>query len=99
MLVPHIHTVPSELKAKLWRALAATATALFKPETCTGDERFVVVASPSCPLSFRPHAKTVPLDVTASTCVSAAAIAFTFVNPGIGAGVERFVAVPSPSWP
>ena len=48
------------------------------PLTGTGVRRFVVLPSPSWPLSFNPHAQTVPSLFRARLCAPPAAIA---VNP------------------
>jgi len=40
-------------------------TPLVRPETATGNERFVVVPSPTCPWAFRPQHFTAPPLVSA----------------------------------
>ena len=57
---PHAHTVPSLLRATVWKPPAATAATPERPVTCTGGNRSVVVPSPSWPLPLYPHAHTVP---------------------------------------
>ena len=57
--MPHDHSVPSVLVAneKLSPALIELHEV---PGICIGDETFVVVFCPSCPLSPRPHDHKVP---------------------------------------
>ena len=73
LLLPQDTTFPSEHKAKLWAAPAATAITVLPtsapPLTRTGTLREVKVPSPSCPKMFPPQATTVPSVQSASECV------------------------------
>src|SRR5437870_1511420 len=79
-------------------ALKLIATALPRPETLTGVDRFVVVPSPSWPWMLSPQQRTVPA-TSAQVSSRPAAIAAAFVRPETLTGVGRLVVVPSPSSP
>src|SRR5437773_5354477 len=103
--MPQPHTVPSLLSASVKALPAATAIAPLKAPpaaccTCVGEDRSVVVPSPSCPWSLRPHAQTVPSERTATLRrpVLSAAIATSRPIRAL-TGSELLVVVPSPSWP
>jgi hypothetical protein len=64
-----------------------------------GVVRWLMVPSPSRPLSFDPHAQTVPSDFRATVWKSPAATAETAESPATCAGMERLVVAPSPSCP
>jgi hypothetical protein len=67
------------------------------PYTCTGEVRWVLVWSPSCPNEFAPQAHTVPSPFSAIVCDAPEATCVTFDSVDITAGVVCAVVVPSPS--
>ena len=69
------------------------------PGICTGDEKYIVVFCPSCPLLLLPHAHSVPSVLVASElCIVVPEIELHVV-PGICTGDETFVVVFCPSCP
>ena len=73
----------------LWLEPAATATAFARPPACTGDQRVVVVPSPSSPAPLEPQVHTDPSLVRATEKKIAALIAVTPESPGTGIGFDE----------
>ena len=91
--------MPSASSAHVCSPPAAIATALVRPATLTGEERSVVVPSPSWPRSLKPQHETVPSARSAHVWIVPAVIATTLARPAMLTGVDRSVVVWSPSWP
>src|SRR5688572_24767775 len=69
------------------------------PVTATGDDRWIIVPSPSWPCRLSPHAHTVPSDLIAREWLKLEWIARTLPSPPTCTGVWRSVVVPSPTEP
>ena len=71
--LPHIATVPSEQKARLWFSPAAKATTVL-PEstpdvfTATGTRLVFVLLFPNCPLVLLPQQAISPVNRSAQLC-------------------------------
>ena len=76
-------------------SLAAKAATEASPSTVTGDDRYSVVPSPSCPEWLYPQQATRPSSTTAHACPSPKARKVAPVTPCTVAGVTRFEASPS----
>jgi cytochrome b561 len=96
-LLPQHAIVPSASAAHVWLLPALIAVAVLIPVTGTGDRRWEVVPSPSCPWSFAPQQVTVPSASAAHVWLPPALIAVAVLNPVTRTGVAVLRVVPSPN--
>ena len=100
-LPPQHLAPPEDVKAQVWLSPAVIdATPDVRPETSTGVLLFVVVPSPSWPVSLLPQHLAPPEVVTAQVWKVLVVIDATpDVRPETSTGVLLVVVMPSPSWP
>ena len=109
MLSPQAATVPSEHKARLWVAPAATETTVLPASTPvfvtnTGTLLSVVLLLPSWPYSLNPQAATVPSEHKARLWAAPAATETTVLPASTPlcvtrAGTWLSIVLLLPSWP
>jgi hypothetical protein len=98
---PHIHTVPSARKARLWELPAAMAMMFERPAIGSGDGTVPpLVPFPSVAGTFDPHPQTVPSLRRARLWPPPAEMAITPSRAGTCCGVPARVGPPTPrpSW-
>ena len=99
-LFPQHWTLPTVVRAQVWKSPVAIALTPLKPLTFTGVERLEVELSPNCPEELFPQHWTPPPVVRAQVWFPPAAMALTpLVKPLTETGVSLWVVELSPNCP